>query len=83
MSQISTAMWHCCCYINDFTVKWNFHYVAMPMVMSQILRSADFTKIQKSRQLENKTFFFQIKKIFLIYQELRYGENSFVVYVNL
>ena len=29
---------------------------------SQILKSVDFTKTQKSRYLENKTFFLQIKK---------------------
>ena len=34
----------------------------MAMVTSQILKSADFTKPQKSRYLENKTYFLQIKK---------------------
>ena len=35
----------------------------MPMVTSQILKSADFTKTQKSKYLENETLFFiQIKK---------------------
>ena len=29
--------------------KRNFHYVAMPMMMSQILKSVDFTKTQKPR----------------------------------
>ena len=29
---------------------------------SQILKSVDFTKTQKSRYLENETFLFQIKK---------------------
>ena len=29
--------------------RCNFHYVAIPMVMSQILKSVDFTKTQKSR----------------------------------
>ena len=44
--------------------KCNFHYVAMPMMTSQILKSMDFTKTQKSRYLENETsFFLQIKKI--------------------
>ena len=43
--------------------KENFHYVTMPMMTSQILKSADFTKTQKSRYLENQTLFFlQIKK---------------------
>ena len=33
------------------------------MMTSQILKSADFTKIQKSQYLENETLFFlQIKK---------------------
>ena len=41
----------------------NFHYAAMPMMTSQILKSADFTKAQKSRYLENETLLFlQIKK---------------------
>ena len=41
----------------------NFHYVAMSMMASQILKSVDFTKTQKSRYLENETLFFlQIKK---------------------
>ena len=50
--------------------------------MPQILNSVDFTKIQKSRFLENKTFFFlQLKKSLLTYQGLRYGKNSFVAEV--
>ena len=32
------------------------------MVTPQILKSADFTKTQKSRYLKNKRFFLQIKK---------------------
>ena len=33
------------------------------MMMSEVLKSSDFTKIQKSRNLENQTLFFlQIKK---------------------
>ena len=40
----------------------NFHYVAMHMIMSQILKLMDFTKTQKSRYLQNKKFFFQMKK---------------------
>ena len=36
----------------------------MPMMASQILKSVDFTKAQKSRYLENEILFFlQIKKI--------------------
>ena len=35
----------------------------MPMMTSQILKSVDFTKTQKTRYLENETLFFlQIKK---------------------
>ena len=34
----------------------------MLMMTSQILKSADFTKAQKSRYLENETFFLQIRK---------------------
>ena len=29
----------------------------MPMITSEILKSVDFTKIQKSGYLENETFF--------------------------
>ena len=36
----------------------NFHYAAMSMVTSQILKIMDFTKTQKSRYLENETLFF-------------------------
>ena len=34
----------------------------MPMMTSQILKSVDFTRTQKSKYLENETFFLQIKK---------------------
>ena len=35
----------------------------MPMMTSQILKSVDFTKTQKSRYPENKTLFFlQLRK---------------------
>ena len=43
--------------------KCNFHYVAMSMMTSQILKSVHFTKIQKSRYFENETLFFKLKKI--------------------
>ena len=39
-----------------------FHYAAMSMMTSQILKSVDFIK-KKSRYLENKRVFLQIKKI--------------------
>ena len=43
--------------------KCNFHYVAMFMMTSQILKSGDFTKTQKPRYLVNETLFLlQIKK---------------------
>ena len=42
------------------------HYVAMPVVTPQILKSTDFTKSQKSRYLVNETLFFmQIKKLLI------------------
>ena len=34
----------------------------MSMMTSQILQFVDFTKTQKSKYLENETFFLQIKK---------------------
>ena len=50
----------------------------MPMMTSQILRSVDFTKTPKSKNLENKTLFFlQIKKL-ITQQGVLYGKNSFV-----
>ena len=43
--------------------KCNFHYVAMHMMTSQILKFVHFTKTQKSRYLKNKALFFlQIKQ---------------------
>ena len=49
----------------------------MPMVTSQILKSADFTKTQKSKYLENETLFFiQIKKNLLnTHKGLLYGKK--------
>ena len=44
--------------------KCNFHYAALSMMMSQILKFVDFTKKQKSTYVENETLFFlRIKKI--------------------
>ena len=37
----------------------NLHYAAILMMMSQILKSAGFTKTQKSRYLENEILFFR------------------------
>ena len=43
----------------------------MPMMMSQIVKSVDFAKTQKSRCLENETLFFiQIKKSLITHQGL-------------
>ena len=43
------------------------------MMTSQILKSVHFTKTQKSRQLENETFFFfQIKNQLITHQGLLY-----------
>ena len=63
--------------------KCNFHYVAMSMIMSQILKSVNFTKTQKFRYLENEMFFHQIKKNSLItHQGLLYcKKNSFMMEV--
>ena len=38
--------------------KRNFHYVAMPMMTSKILKSIDFTESKKSRFLKKETLFF-------------------------
>ena len=49
--------------------KCNFHYGAMPMMTSEILKYVNFTKTQKSRYLDKKTLFFlQIKKSLITYQ---------------
>ena len=54
----------------------------MAMMMSQILKFVDFTKTQKSRYLENKTFFLQIKKNHLLHVKGYFiAKNSFVVEV--
>ena len=44
------------------------------MMTSQILKSVDFTKTQKSRYLENETFFLQIKTL-TMHQGLLYGKK--------
>ena len=54
----------------------------MFMMTSQILKSVDFTKTQKSRYLDNETLFFlQIKNPLIAHQGLLYGRNSFVAEV--
>ena len=49
------------------------------MMMSQILKSLDFTQTQKSRYLENKTLLFLQIKMFINYTSR--AKNSFVVEV--
>ena len=46
------------------------------MMASQILKSMDFTKTQKSRYLEKETFFIQIKKL-ITHQGLLYCKKKF------
>ena len=45
----------------------------MSVMRSQNLKTEDFTKTLKSRDLENETFFLQLKKI----QDLLYGKKIF------
>ena len=46
------------------------------MITSQILKFVDFTKIQKSRYLENQTLFFlQIKNLLITQQGPLYGKK--------
>ena len=55
-----------------------FIYVAMPVMTSQILRSVDFTKTQKSRYLKNETLsFLQIKNSLITHQRLLYCKKQF------
>ena len=56
--------------------KCNFRFVARSVMTSQIQKFVDFTKTQKSRQLENKTLL-QIKKSLITFQELLDGKKSF------
>ena len=49
---------HTSSWANFILIILRIHYVAMPMTTSQILKSVDFKKIQKSRYLENKTKYF-------------------------
>ena len=44
--------------------KGNFHYIAKPLMTSEILKYVDFMKTEKSRYFENETLFFlQTKKL--------------------
>ena len=49
----------------------------MPTIMSQILRSVEFTKTQKSRYLKNETFFLQIKKFIHLAKNSSVAEATF------
>ena len=60
--------------------KSNLHYVAMLMMTSQNLRSADFKKTQKSQHLESETFFLQMKYLLHI-KHCFMTRNSFVAEV--
>ena len=53
----------------------------MSMMTSQILKSVDFTKTQKSRNLRKETFFLHIKNSLTIYQGLFCSKKSFVAEV--
>ena len=55
----------------------------MPMMTSQILKSVDFRKTQKSRYLENESLFFlQIRKfIYYTSRATLWKKNSFVAEV--
>ena len=47
----------------------------MPKMTSQILKSVDFAKTQKSSYLENETAFLQIKQLTYTHQEFLYGKK--------
>ena len=54
----------------------------MAMMTSQALKFVDFTILQKSRYLGNKTFFLKIRKInYRTLQGLLYGKNIFIAEV--
>ena len=46
----------------SISVTTLFHYVAMLMMISQILKYVNFTKTKKSGYFKNETIFFQIKQ---------------------
>ena len=59
-------------------------YVAMPMMTSQIQKSANFTKAQKSRYLQNKKLFLlKMKKFIMTHQGLLYDKKEFLEVVTL
>ena len=47
----------------------------MSMMMSQILKFVDFSKTQKSRYLENETFFLAVKNSLITHQGLLYDQK--------
>ena len=58
--------------------KSNFHYAVMSMMRSQIFKSVEFTKSQKSRYLKNETLLFlQIQNSLIMHQGLLYGKKQF------
>ena len=59
-------------------------YVAIPMMASQIQKSVNFTKAQKSRYLQNKKLFLlQMKKFIMTHQGLLYDKKEFLEVVTL
>ena len=59
-------------------------YVAIPMMASQIQKSVNFTKAQKSRYLQNKKLFLlQMKKFIMTHQGLLYDKKEFLEVVAL
>ena len=55
----------------------------MPMMTAQILKSVDFSKTQKSRNLEKGIFFLQIKSSLIVHQGLLCGKKFFCGGYNL
>ena len=59
-------------------------YVAIPMMASQIQKSVNFTKAQKSRYLQNKKLsLLQMKKFIMTHQGLLYDKKEFLEVVTL
>ena len=53
------------------------------LMMSKILKLVDFTNTQKSRDLENETFFLHIKISLITHGGLSYGKKYFCSVGNL
>ena len=66
----------------EISISVNFHYGAMSMMTSQILKSVDFTETQKSRYLENETFF-KYKNSLITHQGLLCCKKQFCSGANL